>query len=333
MVIDEAILQLYHTGRSNGNSLTLGGHRLLADWTTAMPTACNVKSGVNWQVAGLGSGSDYTAAAAATASLTGAGNAWVDLNITALAQAWINNPASNLGLALTQEAASGYVVYDFCSELGWSPCTPPCPGAPPAACATTWRRLRRSRPPSSRAAPATGASTPPTSTAARPATTTPAVGISAREQHEGAAALQHREHSRRATVDQATLQLYQTSRSNGNTLTLAAHQVLADWVDAQASRLQRKTGVSWQAPGMGSGSDYLAAADGTAALASEGGVWVDLDVTAMAQAWVASPASNYGLVLLQAAASGSVYYSFCTELGLSPCTLDQGPQLTIWYRP
>ena len=40
-----------------------------------------------------------------------------------MAQAWVTDPANNHGLVLLQDAASGYVIYDFCSELGWSPCT------------------------------------------------------------------------------------------------------------------------------------------------------------------------------------------------------------------
>jgi hypothetical protein len=41
-------------------------------------------------------------------------------------------------------------------------------------------------------------------------------------------------------------------------LTLGAHGVLAEWIDSQANRVQRKSGVNWQVAGMGSGSDYAA---------------------------------------------------------------------------
>ena len=54
-------------------------------------------------------------------------------------------------------------------------------------------------------------------------------------------------------------------------------------------------------------------------------------VTEIVKAWVANPAANQGLVLRQAAASGPVTDSFCSELGWSPCTAAQAPQLTIWY--
>ena len=132
-------------------------------------------------------------------------------------------------------------------------------------------------------------------------------------------------------MDEATLRLYLVSRSNANGLTLAVRQVLADWTDSQANRTQRQSGMNWQVTGLGAGSDYDAAADGTAALTSAGGAWVELDVKAMTQAWVTDPATNHGVVLLAQAASGSVSAGFCSELGWSPCDLSQAPQLTLWY--
>ncbi len=142
-----------------------------------------------------------------------------------------------------------------------------------------------------------------------------------------------------ATVDEATLQLYYTSRSNTNTLRLGAHRVLVDWTDSQVNRTQRQSGVNWGVAGMGSGSDYAALPDGLADVGGPEGPWVDLNVTAMAQAWIANPANNKGLVVRQNAASGSVYYKFCSELGwsldpntgLPPCSAAQAPKLTIWY--
>ncbi len=145
--------------------------------------------------------------------------------------------------------------------------------------------------------------------------------------------------SANAVIDEAILQFYYTGRSNGNTLTLGAHQVLAAWTDSQANWTQRKTGVNWNVAGMGSGSDYAALPDGLADVGGPEGPWVDLNVTAMAQAWIANPANNKGLVVRQNAASGSVYYKFCSELGwsldpntgLPPCSAAQAPKLTIWY--
>jgi hypothetical protein len=135
-----------------------------------------------------------------------------------------------------------------------------------------------------------------------------------------------------ASVSEASLAVYWRANSNGNSLTLAAHRVLQAWVDSQATRLQRQSGVNWQAAGMGSGSDYLASADGAALLAGAAGVWISVDVTDMVRAWVQEPASNHGLVLLQAAAGGYVVATFCSELGWNPCTVGQAPRLTVTYQ-
>jgi hypothetical protein len=61
---------------------------------------------------------------------------------------------------------------------------------------------------------------------------------------------------------------------------------LAEWIDSQANRVQRKSGVNWQVAGMGSGSDYAATAAGTTDIAGGGGAWIELDVTNAAQTWV-----------------------------------------------
>ena len=135
-----------------------------------------------------------------------------------------------------------------------------------------------------------------------------------------------------AIVDEATLRLYYKGRSNSNDLTVGAYRLLAPWVDSQATWTQRITGINWVVPGLGSGADYAAAGGGASAVSGDGGSWVEIDVTEMAQAWVDSPAQNYGLLLRQASVAGYVIYDFCSERGVSPCTAAQAPQLTVWYR-
>ena len=58
---------------------------------------------------------------------------------------------------------------------------------------------------------------------------------------------------------------------------------------------------------------------------------VILDVTALAQTSVAEPAANHDRVLLPQAATGSVTYSFCSEMGWTPCTAAQAPGLKVWH--
>ena len=123
-IVDEATLELYYTGRSNGNSLTLGAHRVLAEWTDSEVNRIQRKAGSNWAVAGMGSGNDYTAAPEASFPIASAGDHWVQLDVTAAAQDWISDPSTNYGLLLMQEAASGWVSYQFCGELGWTPAQP-----------------------------------------------------------------------------------------------------------------------------------------------------------------------------------------------------------------
>ena len=132
-------------------------------------------------------------------------------------------------------------------------------------------------------------------------------------------------------VDEATLRLYYKARSNGNSITVGAHRVLSDWNDSQVNVVQRQTGVNWQAVGMGSGSDYFAAADGAAAVTDSADSWVELDVSDMVQAWVDNASANDGMVVLTEAASGYVVYDFCSEQGWEPCTAGQAPILTVWY--
>lgn len=133
------------------------------------------------------------------------------------------------------------------------------------------------------------------------------------------------------TTDDPWIKAAMITPRNSHSLTIAAHQVLADWADSQANRVRRHTGVNWQVAGMGAGSDYAATVDGTVELTSADRGWVDLDVTDMVRAWVADSATNHGLVLLPQAASGSVTYSFCSELGWSPCTAGQAPTLNVWH--
>lgn len=53
-----------------------------------------------------------------------ASGSWVEIDVTEMAQAWIDNPNQNYGLLLRQASAAGYTVYSFCSERGVWPCTP-----------------------------------------------------------------------------------------------------------------------------------------------------------------------------------------------------------------
>jgi hypothetical protein len=81
---------------------------------------------------------------------------------------------------------------------------------------------------------------------------------------------------------------------------------------------------------MSAGSDYETTANGAVTLSGTAGKWVTVTVTSAAPGWVQNAAINYGLVLLQQSAPGSVYAAFCSELGWSPAA-SLRPRLTITY--
>jgi hypothetical protein len=327
-IVDEATLDLYYTGRDNGNILTLGAHRVLAGIDSEV-THFQRKAGINWTVAGMGSGSDYTASPEATLPLGSVASGWVQLDVTAAVQAWIADHANNHGLVVLQEAASGWVTYQFCSELGWTPCTPA-----QAPRLVIRYHLQDPAPVKATFQQGVGGYSGANATCLAYSSSNNSCTLFKAGADDGLKSPLRFDLSAiptGKTVDEATLRLYYKGRSNGNGLTLGAYRLLAPWLDSQATWTQRMTGANWVVPGLGSGSDYLA--DGsTEDVLGDGGSWVEIDVTEMAQAWVDDPAANYGLILRQASAAGYVIYDFCSERGVSPCTAAQAPQLTVWYR-
>jgi len=329
-IVDEAILELYYAGRDNGNTLTLGAHRVLAEWIDSEVTHFQRKAGSNWVVAGMGSGSDYTASPEATLPLGSVASGWVQLDVTAAVQAWVANHANNHGLVLLQEAASGWVTYQFCSELGWTPCTP-------AQAPRLVIRYHLQDPAPVKAAfqQGIGGYSGTNATCLAYSSSNNSCTLFKAGANDGLKSLLRFDLAAiptGKTVDEATLRLYYKGRSNSNDLTVGAYRLLAPWVDSQATWTQRITGINWVVPGLGSGSDYAAAGGGATAVLGDGGSWVEIDVTEMAQAWVNNPTQNYGLLLRQASAAGYVIYDFCSERGVSLCTAAQTPQLTVWYR-
>jgi hypothetical protein len=135
VTVDEATLRLYFYGRSNSNALTMGAHRVLADWTDSQANRTQRQMGTNWSVAGMGAGSDYATPADDEADVLGNGGSWGELDVTDMVRTWVADSGENHGLTLLQAAADGSVIYDFCSELGWSPCT-----SAQAPTLTVWRR-------------------------------------------------------------------------------------------------------------------------------------------------------------------------------------------------
>lgn len=96
----------------------------------------------------------------------------------------------------------------------------------------------------------------------------------------------------------ATLSLYASERDKPYPVYASAYQVLRDWNEMEVTWNSAKTGVPWAAGGCnGVGVDR----NGTSAdtqLIDGTDVWLNLDVTAMVQDWVATPANNRGLIVI-----------------------------------
>jgi chitodextrinase len=114
--INSATLGVYIYGyNNNGGGNTIRAHRALQNWSESAATWNIYAAGQNWQAAGMGSGTDYTASVAATATVgyTPA-NVWGNFTLTSLVQSWVNGSAANQGVMLL--AGNGPRPYIYSSE-------------------------------------------------------------------------------------------------------------------------------------------------------------------------------------------------------------------------
>ncbi|NLS77449.1 MAG: DNRLRE domain-containing protein [Chloroflexi bacterium] len=112
-----------------------------------------------------------------------------------------------------------------------------------------------------------------------------------------------------ATVTSAVLRLYPFQA--GNAATLKAYKVNRPWEESTATWIKATSATTWATAGCLSvpgdhASDLAASAPLTTA-----GTWVSLDLTALAQLWVANPESNQGVVLLPE--GGTSFYFASTQ--------------------
>ncbi len=99
------------------------------------------------------------------------------------------------------------------------------------------------------------------------------------------------------TVQSARLELYLANKNDSWQFTLSAYKLLRAWNAGQANWTQATSATRWAAEGAGGvGTDREGTAQGTVPINAPGQTY-SLDVTKAVQAWVNSPASNYGLVL------------------------------------
>ncbi|GEM_PF-3977829 len=102
-----------------------------------------------------------------------------------------------------------------------------------------------------------------------------------------------------ATIVSASLKMAKIGGSNTAT-NFSAHKVTNDWTEGTgtctgttgvANWAQRKAGINWNT----AGGDFDATSEATISVAGNGSY--NWDIPAMVQSWVASPSTNYGLLL------------------------------------
>lgn len=132
-----------------------------------------------------------------------------------------------------------------------------------------------------------------------------------------------------ATVQKATFSLYTTGRSNINSLTVGAFEVLRPWRPDQATWYSPTLSLPWAVMGCnGIDSDRRATAEDSTGIPGVG-VWIDLDVTAMVQRWVSNPGANFGMIVRPAGdGQPSVRYEVASAKHPDP---GLRPRLTLTY--
>jgi len=111
--IHSATLELYSDWKKNVFSERFGAYRIRCYWHEHESTWYCAASGQPWGAPGCNdTTSDRDAGAVDTALVSAAGQ-WISLDITSLVQVWVNDPASNHGLALKGISEGNPAEYAF----------------------------------------------------------------------------------------------------------------------------------------------------------------------------------------------------------------------------
>ncbi len=131
-----------------------------------------------------------------------------------------------------------------------------------------------------------------------------------------------------AQVKRATLRVYVSYRSKTYDMTLKSVRLLRDWVEGEVNWNQAAAGAPWGVPGVKCTVTDQAPPASDSKLLNNVKMWVELDVTGMAQLWVSDPASNKGMLLDGDAAAGVEYQVYSSGFW----DLTTRPQLVLEYQ-
>ena len=128
-----------------------------------------------------------------------------------------------------------------------------------------------------------------------------------------------------AIIDEATLHLWVSGRSNANYLTANIAMLKRPWKEYQATHNRATSSNAWQKAGARGDADRYSERIASQQLPEIGAVaW---NVTTAAQRWVADPTSNQGLII-GGQSQGSVYYNFDSRESIWK---EHRPRLSIRY--
>jgi hypothetical protein len=343
----DARLRLYETTSSVGQTITL--YRLTDSW---------VESQMNWDYRDsvnrwITPGGDFSPTPVAS-FVPNLASQYREINVTGLAQNWVNGTFSNSGLLLRSSGANGEVKFGSREALltGERPelcithqqgavvtSTPPATSTPSSTTTATFTPVGPSVTPTAtwtNTPVNTPTNQPPTTMCLAPVQDSFIIQDKPQQNHGADVDLRIKPDAgteRRiligfnlssipssSTIISSTLRLYEITTNASQTITL--YRLTNSWVGSQVNWNIRSTGTSWST----AGGDYQNTALATFA-PSIANQYRDINVTAVTQGWVNGTFSDYGFLLRSSGTNGEVRFG-----SNEATTVSQRPQLCITYQ-
>ena len=134
-------------------------------------------------------------------------------------------------------------------------------------------------------------------------------------------------------IQHAVLSVYVSDHTMGTAdVPLSLYRVLRPWVENEANWYNATAGDLWTLAGCNSPSADRSSVPSAGATLNTTGIWVDLDITRLVQAWVDHPASNFG-VILKAGNTGQPGDEYGLRSGNYAAEPETRPRLSISYTP
>ena len=315
--ITGAILELFLTN-DGSNAVQVDVHRVSRSWVENGATWNRYDGTNNWSTAG----GDYDAAAAASTIVPTGNNTWHQWDITTLVSDWLTNTSPNYGLMLRQIGARDRVQFAS-SENGTATRHPKLTISYLGECGTSGGGGGTivTVPLSQDSYMRSNSINTNYGTAV-----TLLLGRSGIGNYRPIAQFDVSAITPLSVISSAVLRFYvnNVTGSTGADISIDVRPITQTWIETQVSWRRRITGVNWM-PAQGGTYDPSV---GTLVIpGGSPGVWIELDITALAQEWVDLVSPNNGVLLLSNETD-----PILTDLNSREDAVNQ-PQLVITYTP